>query len=91
MFGHVLAAIAGRFTIAENRSGSQGSLRRKKFLMIMLTMINNDRGQVACWVLPGMNPSSAVGTRSVTSRGALCTRPGLTGFGQQELDTRHPE
>ena len=59
--------------------------------MIMLTMINNDRGQVACWVLPGMNPSSAVGTRSVTSRGALRTRPGLTGFGQQELDTRHPE
>ena len=29
-FGYVLAAIAGRFTIAENRSGSQGSLRRKK-------------------------------------------------------------
>ena len=29
VFGHVLAAIAGRFTIAENRSGSQGSLRKK--------------------------------------------------------------
>ena len=58
--------------------------------MIMLTMINNDRGQVACWVLPGMNPTP----RSVldqSRREALRTRPGLTGFGQQELDTRHPE
>ena len=46
--------------------------------MIMLTMINNDRGQVACWVLPGMNPSSAVGSRSITSRRALRNRAALT-------------
>jgi hypothetical protein len=32
VFGHVLAAIAGQFTLAENRSDSHGTLERKKIL-----------------------------------------------------------
>jgi len=94
LFGFLVAAMAARLTIAENRFGSQGTLPRKKYhgnIRVMLTVITHAGGRVDFRGNPGAEPEFPVGSRSITSRRALRNRAALTVLRQQRLDGRHPE